>query len=59
MHDLDMKLARFGDIDRLLQRVENLVQLIAQMREIATVMALRDAAQCDDFVAAPHKSPAP
>ena len=50
VHDLDVNLAGFRDVDRFLQRVEDLVQFVAQMREIAAVMALHDAAQRDDFV---------
>ena len=51
MDDLDMDAAGSGDVDRLLDRFDDLVRLVADMGEIGGVVALQDLAQRDDFVA--------
>ena len=45
MHDLDMDAASFRDVDRLLQRLDHLAGLVAQMGEVAGVVALQHMAE--------------
>ena len=50
MHDLDMHAALFADCDRFLDRLDHFVRFIAQMGEIAGVVALEHVAERDHFV---------
>ncbi len=47
MHDLDVHAAGLGDVDRLRERLEYLVRFIAQMREIAGIVAFEHVAKRD------------
>ena len=49
MDDLDMDAAAAGDVDRLLDRFDDLVRFVADMGEIGGVVALDDLAQRDDL----------
>ena len=49
MHDLDMHAAVLGDRDGLVERLEHFVRFVAQMREIAGVVALEHMAERDDL----------
>ena len=50
MHDLDVHAADIGDLDRLFERFQHLVRFIAQVREVAGVVALDRVAQRDHLV---------
>ena len=47
MHDLDMDAAGLGDRDRFFDRLQHLVRFVAQVGEVAGVMALDHLAQRD------------
>ncbi len=50
VHDLDMHAALLGDLDCFRERVEHLVRFVAQMREVAGIVALHHAAERDHLV---------
>ena len=49
MHDLDMHPSGAGEIDRLGDRREHLVRLVADMGEIGGVVALQHGAEGEHF----------
>ena len=47
MDDLDMHAALLGHLDRLRERLQNLIRFIAQMGEVAGIVALEHVAERD------------
>ena len=56
MHDLDMDAACLGDRDRLLDRLDHLVRFVAQVGEVAGVVALEHVAERDHLVGLRRRS---
>jgi hypothetical protein len=50
MDDLDMHAALLGHLDRLRQRLQNVIRFIAQMRKVAGVVALEHMAERDHLI---------